>query len=74
MSFKDNLKRLRHLRGWTQGQAAAAAGVPFRTLQNWEGGAREPRLGALKKLAGALGVSVDELLDEKTGKGKAKGK
>jgi transcriptional regulator with XRE-family HTH domain len=62
MSFKENLKRLRESKGWTQAQAAERTGVPFRTMQNWEGGSREPRLEALKKLAAAYGVLVDELL------------
>jgi hypothetical protein len=39
-------------------------------LQNWEAGAREPRLDALVKLARAYGVSTDELL---RGGGKAAG-
>jgi hypothetical protein len=42
----------------------------LRTLQNWEAGAREPRLDALVKLARTCGVSADELL---RGGGKAAG-
>jgi transcriptional regulator with XRE-family HTH domain len=62
MGFKDNIRRLRERAGWTQAETAKRAGVPFRTLQNWEAGIREPRLDALKKLAIAYGVTVDELL------------
>jgi transcriptional regulator with XRE-family HTH domain len=64
MGFKENIKRLREQKGWTQTQAAQQADVPFRTLQNWEAGSREPRLDALKKLAAAYGVLVDELLKD----------
>jgi transcriptional regulator with XRE-family HTH domain len=71
MTFKDNLKRLREAKGWTQSIAATAAGVAFRSYQNWEGGIREPRLDALKRLADGFGVSADELLD---GLGKEAGK
>jgi transcriptional regulator with XRE-family HTH domain len=74
MGFKENIKRLRQAKGWTQAQAAQAAGVPFRTLQNWEAGSREPRLDALKKLAVAYGVTADELLrddDDKRGPSQA---
>ena len=65
MPFSDNLKRLREIAGLTQAQAAAAAGVAFRSYQNWEMGTREPRIEALRKLAAAFGVSADELIAEK---------
>lgn len=63
MGFKENLRRLREARGWTQGEAARQASVPFRSYQNWEIGGREPRLEALVRLAAAFGVSYDELLE-----------
>lgn len=63
MAFKDNLRKLREARGWTQAEAAGAAGVPFRTYQNWETGQREPRLNALVALAAAFDVSTDQLLE-----------
>lgn len=61
--FQDNLRKLRETKGWTQTEAAQAAGVSFRSYQNWEIGGREPRLDALKKLAEAFGVTTDQLLD-----------
>lgn len=62
MGFQENVKKCRESKGWTQSQAASAAGVSFRSYQNWEIGGREPRLDALKKLSEAFGVSVDSLL------------
>lgn len=62
MGLKENLKRLRTAKGWTQAEAATAAKVPFRSYQNWEVGSREPRLDVLKQLAAAFSVTVDELL------------
>jgi transcriptional regulator with XRE-family HTH domain len=62
MNFKTNLKAMRVRAGLTQLEMAKKAGVPFRTYQNWETGAREPRLQALVALASAFGVTVDELL------------
>ena len=62
MGFKENLKRLREARGWTQGELALRAAVPFRSYQNWEAGGREPRLEALVRLARVFGVTADELL------------
>jgi transcriptional regulator with XRE-family HTH domain len=66
MAFKDNLRSLRESKGWTQAEAAKAAGVSFRSYQNWEIGGREPRLDALKNLASAFGVTVDELLKDES--------
>lgn len=62
MNFKNNLKAMRVRAGLTQLEMARKAGVPFRTYQNWETGAREPRLQALVALASALDVTVDQLL------------
>jgi transcriptional regulator with XRE-family HTH domain len=62
MGFKENLKQLRAKKGMTQSQVATAAGVPLHSYQNWESGLREPRIGALARLASALRVTTDELL------------
>jgi transcriptional regulator with XRE-family HTH domain len=47
----------------TQGQLADAAGVPLKSLQNWETDHREPGLRPAARLAKALGVPVEELAD-----------
>jgi transcriptional regulator with XRE-family HTH domain len=66
--FAENLKRLRAAAGLTQATFAEAAGLPLRTVQNWEQGHREPRLDMILPLARALGVTADELLaDEEPG-------
>jgi transcriptional regulator with XRE-family HTH domain len=61
MGFKENLVRLREGKDWTQAETAQAAGVPYRTYQNWENGNRQPGMGNLISLAKAFGVSLDEL-------------
>ena len=47
----------------SQADLAKAAKVPLGSLRNWEQETRafEPRLKALKGLARALGVTLDEL-------------
>ncbi len=57
-----NLAALRHVRGLTQGALAKTAGVPRSTVANLESGAGNPSLAVLLKVAGALGVPIDELL------------
>ena len=57
-----NLASLRHTRSLTQGALAKAASVPRSTITNLESGAGNPSLVVLVKVAGALGVPIDELL------------
>jgi transcriptional regulator with XRE-family HTH domain len=57
----ERFKRLRLDKGLSQAQAAAAAGVPKATLQQWESGRRKPLLEAAAKLAVALGCTLDAL-------------
>jgi transcriptional regulator with XRE-family HTH domain len=47
--------------GWTQQRLSQEAGVPIGTLRDTEQGRREPRIGAVWRLARALGASLDEL-------------
>jgi XRE family transcriptional regulator, regulator of sulfur utilization len=57
-----NLASLRHTRALTQDALAKAAAVPRSTIANLESGAGNPSLVVLVKVAGALGVPIDELL------------
>jgi len=57
-----NLAGLRHARSLTQDALAKAAAVPRSTIANLESGDGNPSLAVLVKVAGALGVPIDELL------------
>jgi transcriptional regulator with XRE-family HTH domain len=57
-----NLGSLRHARALTQEVLARTAGVPRSTIANLESGVGNPSLTVLVKVAGALGVPIDELL------------
>jgi XRE family transcriptional regulator, regulator of sulfur utilization len=57
-----NLIALRHVRGLTQEALAKTAGVPRSTVANLESGTGNPSLTVLLKVAGGLGVPLDELL------------
>ncbi len=57
-----NMASLRHARTLTQEGLAKAAAVPRSTIANLESGAGNPSLVVLVKVAGALGVPIDELL------------
>src|SRR5688572_33483458 len=57
-----NLKGLREARGLTQEQMAKVAGVPRATWTNLESGSANPTLSVLHRAAGALQVTIEELL------------
>ncbi|HJV95355.1 MAG TPA: helix-turn-helix domain-containing protein [Albitalea sp.] len=57
-----NLVSLRRTRALTQDGLAKAAAVPRSTIANLESGDGNPSLAVLVKVAGALGVPIDELL------------
>ena len=59
-----NLKKIRTEKGITQEQLANQVGVLNTSICNYETGLREPNLDTLKKLATALDVTVDELLED----------
>src|SRR5258706_5053192 len=57
-----NLTSLRHARGLTQGSLGKSSGLPRSTIANLESGDGNPSLAVLVKVAGKLGVPIDELL------------
>lgn len=58
----DNVRQLRQARVKTQQQMAKLAGVPRATWANLESGSANPTLSVLHAVAGALSVSLEELL------------
>jgi transcriptional regulator with XRE-family HTH domain len=61
-NLAHNLKEIRELRGFTQSQLARLCEVPRSTIANIEGGASNPTLSVLARLANALHLSLEELL------------
>lgn len=62
MPFAELIQKLREQAGLSQSELAKRAGVPVRSVQNWEQGHRQPRPLALLPLAEALGVPVEKLI------------
>jgi len=61
-TFGERLARLREQRGWSQQELAKYAGVPYMTIWRAEANAhRYPRMDIAKRLARALGISLDVL-------------
>jgi transcriptional regulator with XRE-family HTH domain len=59
----QKIKELRVRKGFSQEQLAETAQINLRTVQRIEGGETEPRGDTLKRIANALQVTPDELID-----------
>ena len=57
------IKQLRENRGLTQADLADCLGVSDKTISKWETGKGLPDISLLQPLAGALGISVIELMN-----------
>ena len=63
-NLANNIKKLREAKGLSQEKLARSADVANNTLIKMESGEnKNPTLDTLKKVAKALGVSVDELIN-----------
>jgi transcriptional regulator with XRE-family HTH domain len=62
MQLAANLRRLRKERCWSQEMLAHFAGLHPTEVSRLERGLREPRLRTVMQVAGALRVSVQELI------------
>lgn len=61
--MNNNIKQLRETAGMTIQQLSERSGVNNRTIRHWEDGDRIPRdVYQLRKLAVALGVSIEDLI------------
>jgi transcriptional regulator with XRE-family HTH domain len=59
----QKIKDLRNRKGFSQEQLADAAQINLRTVQRIEAGETEPRGDTLKRIANALNITPDELID-----------
>ncbi|EAP9733835.1 helix-turn-helix domain-containing protein [Salmonella enterica] len=66
MNISERLKRVLEAQNLTITDAAIKCGIPYRSLQNYLRGEREPKAEALIVIGTQLGISLDWLL---TGRG-----
>jgi transcriptional regulator with XRE-family HTH domain len=66
MSFAENIKKYRTLRGLTQEELAAKVGVSGQAVSKWETNDTLPDTAILPDLADALDVSIDLLFGHKS--------
>ena len=58
----ENLRYLRKKQGLTQAELATLSHVPRICIVRYEAGEHQPGMDNARKLAAALGVTVDELI------------
>ncbi len=66
MSFGRNLARVRKEKGLTQEELVKISGVAISQIRRYETDKSTPSLNALIKLVSVLGVSIDEMVFNKT--------
>ena len=59
-----NIKRLREMHGMTQADMAKIAGVSDKAVSTWENGIKEPRMGAVERIAAHFGVKKSQIVDD----------
>jgi len=67
--FRTRLLQLRHAQNLTQQALADAVGVHLNQIKRYEGGASQPNLDVVVRLAKALHVSLDELVFDESERG-----
>jgi transcriptional regulator with XRE-family HTH domain len=65
----DNIKKLRKKKGFSQDNLARVANIPYTTLTKIESNVvKKPSVQNVAKIARALGVNIEKLLEEKNDK------
>ena len=59
-----NIKILREMHGLTQSEIAQIAGVTDKAVSTWENGTKEPRMGAVDRIARRFNVKPSDIIDE----------
>lgn len=64
MSISKNIKLLREKYRLSQKELATIAGVSDKAVSTWERGLKEPRMGAIQKIADHFGIKKSNLIED----------
>lgn len=64
MIIGDNIKRLRQIYDLSQKDLANIAGVTNKAVSAWETGVKEPRMGAIQKIADHFGFKKSNIIEK----------
>lgn len=62
--LKENIKKYRRIKGYTQQELADVMGVSLQTVSNWESGRFIPNVKNLHLIAEELECTVSDLYEE----------
>ena len=60
----ETVRSSREEHGWTQMELSHRSGVPQNTISQIETSVQDPRVNTLRRIARALGVSLDDIARE----------
>lgn len=63
VSVADNIKKIRTMYDLTQKELGEIAGVTDKAVSTWESGTKDPRMGAIQKIADKFGLRVSDIID-----------
>lgn len=64
MGINDNIKILRDMYGLSQKDLGRIAGVSDKAVSTWEQGTKEPRMGAIQKIADYFGLQKSNIIED----------
>lgn len=65
MSIGRNIKRLRELHNLSQKEFAEIAGVSDKAVSTWENEIKEPRMGAIQKIADHFNILKSDIIEDR---------
>lgn len=64
MGISENIKLLREQYGLSQKELGQIAGVSDKAVSTWEQGMKEPRMGAIQKIADHFGIQKSNIIED----------
>lgn len=64
MGISENIKSLREQYGLSQKELGQIAGVSDKAVSTWEQGIKEPRMGAIQKIADHFGIQKSNIIED----------
>ncbi|WP_445505782.1 LexA family protein [Niallia sp. 03091] len=68
MSIGRNIKKLREIHNLSQKELGEIAGVSDKAVSTWEKGLKDPRMGAIQKIADHFGILKSDIIENKNEK------
>ena len=64
MGIPENIKKLREMYNLSQKDLGIIAGVSDKAVSTWEKGLKEPRMGAIQKIADHFGLQKSNIIED----------